>query len=222
MIRENGRKKKQGFSLVEMLIVIGIIAVLSGALIVGMDRVRKTAQRSKAQEIVSNTATALGVIFQSEMRWPQLLLNYNGRQLEAEPSHVFVRHGLMGLSYDSELYDPAKGKKKISLTGADRCGIVDPWATAALKRVKSKAEKDGLSLKVDTGGTVQDHILWFAVDDDGDGITEVNIQGSSSIKVRANACVWCAGADGKLGQYGKHDKDAADDVYSWSRGQEVK
>lgn len=216
------RKFKQGFSLVEMLIVVGIIAVLSGSLIVGMDRVRKTAQRSKAQEIVSNTATALGIIFQSEMRWPKLLLNYSGKQLEAEPSHVFVRQGLMGLSYDSALYNASTHKGKIQLTGADRCGIVDPWAAAVLKRNKSKAEKDGLSLKVDTGGTVQDHILWFAVDEDGDGITEVRIQGSSAIKVRANACVWCAGADGKLGQYGKRDKDADDDVYSWARGQEVK
>ena len=214
--------RRKGFSLIEMLIVIGIMAVLTGALIVGMDRVRKTAQRSKAQEIVSNTATALGIIFQTDMRWPQLLLNYSGRQLEAEPSHIFVRHGLMGLSYDSAQYNHVTHKGAIRLTGADRCGIVDPWATAVLKRNKSKAEKEGLGLKVDTGGTVQDHILWFAVDDDGDGITEVNIQGSGSIKVRANACVWGAGANGKLGRYGRHDKDSADDVYSWSRGQEVK
>jgi len=61
------KKSKSGFSLIEMLVVIGIISVLSGALIMGIDRVRKTAQRSKAQEIVSNTATALGLIFQKEM-----------------------------------------------------------------------------------------------------------------------------------------------------------
>ena len=216
------KKSKSGFSLIEMLVVIGIIAVLSGALIVGMDRVRKTAQRSKAQEVVSNTATALGIIFQKEMGWPQLLLNYSGRQLEAEPSHVFVRFNLLGLSYDSRSYTASSHKGTIKLIGADRCGIVDPWATAVLKRNKSSSEKDGLSLKVDTGGTIQDHILWFAVDDDGDGITEVSIPGSSAIKVRASACVWGAGADGKLGKYGQRDKASADDVYSWSRGQEVK
>lgn len=222
-----GRQKmmktnKKGFSLIEMLVVIGIIAVLSGALIVGMDRVRKTAQRSKAQEIVSNTATALGLIFQKEMGWPKLLLNWSGKQLEAEPSHVFVRFNMLGLSYDSRSYNASKHSGVIKLIGADRCGIVDPWATAVLKRKTSSTEKDGLDLKVDTGGKVQDHILWFAIDDDGDGITDVRIPNSSPIRVRAPACVWGAGADGKLGKYGERDKASADDVYSWARGQEVK
>ena len=216
------KKSKRGFSLVEMLVVIGIIAVLSGALLVGVDRVRKTAQRAKAQEIVSNTATALGIIFQKEMGWPKLFLTWSGLQLEAEPSHVFVRHNLLGLSYDSRSYDASTRKGTIKLIGADRCGIVDPWATAVLKRRKSSQEKDGIDLKVDTGGKVKDHILWFAIDDNGDGITEVNIPNSPVVRVRAPACVWCAGADGVLGKYDRHNKDAADDVYSWARGQEVK
>ena len=217
-------KNKRGFSLVEMLVVIGIIAVLSGALLVGVDRVRKTAQRAKAQEIVSNTATALGIIFQKEMGWPKLLLDNSGKQLVAKPSHVFVRHNLLGLSYDSKSYNVSTRKGNITLVGTDRCGIVDPWATAVLKRKTSSGtgEMKGSELKVDTGGTVQDHILWFAVDEDGDGITDVNISGSSAIKVRAPACVWGAGADGKLGKYGQRDEASADDVYSWSRGQEVK
>ena len=221
-LRLMNKNRKKGFSLVEMLVVIGIISVLSGALIMGIDRVRKTAQRSKAQEVVSNTATALGIIFQKEMGWPQLLLNWSGKQLEAEPSHVFVRFNLLGLSYDSKSYNASTRKGTITLVGADRCGVVDPWATAVLKRKTSSTERDGLALKVDTGGTVQDHILWFAIDDDGDGITEVNIPGSPAIKVRAPACVWGAGADGVLGKYGRRDKAADDDVYSWSRGQEVK
>ncbi len=216
------KNREKGFSLVEMLVVIGIISVLSGALIMGIDRVRKTAQRSKAQEIVSNTATALGIIFQKEMGWPQLLLNWSGKQLEAEPSHVFVRFNLLGLSYDSKSYNASKRSGTIKLVGADRCGIVDPWATAVLKRKTSSQENDGRELKVDTGGKVKDHILWFAVDDDGDGITEVSIPKSPVVRVRAPACVWCAGADGVLGKYDRHNKDAADDVYSWSRGQEVK
>lgn len=217
------KKGKAGFTMVEMLVVVGIIAVLSGALIAGMDRMRKTAQKAKVQETVSNTATALGAIFQKEMAWPQMLIRYNNRQLEAEPSHVFVRHGLLGLSYDSSSYAPNdRSKRIIRLTGADRCGIVDPWAAATLKRQRvSSAEKEGLTLKVDTGGTVQDHILWYAIDYDGDGITEANVNGTE-IKVRAPACVWSAGADGVLGEYGKHSKAGADDVYSWARSQEVK
>ena len=213
------KTSKRGFSLVEMLVVIGIIAVLSGALVVGLDRVRKTAQRSKAQEIVSNTATALGVIFQKEMAWPKLLIDNNNKQLKATPSHVFVRHGLLGLTYDASSY---AASKTIKLMGTDCCGIVDPWAAAVLKRNASKSENDGLSLKVDTGGKVEDHILWYAIDDDGDGITKVLHPKDGEISVRASACVWSAGADGVLGSMKSRDKASADDVYSWARGQEVK
>ena len=213
------KKDKRGFSLVEMLVVIGIIAILSGALVVGMDRVRKTAQRSKAQEIVSNTATALGAIFQKEMAWPQLLIKNNNKQLTAAPSHVFVRHGLLGLTYDATSY---ASSKTIKLMGSDRCGIVDPWAAAVLKRNASKSENDGLTLKVDTGGTVKDHILWYAIDVDGDGITEVKHPKDGNISVRASACVRSGGADGELGSLKRREKASADDVYSWARGQEVK
>ena len=205
----------------EMLVVMGIIAILAGSLLVGVNSLHKTAQKTKAQETVSNTATALGLIFQKEMAWPQMLINYNNRQLEAEPSHVFVRHGLLGLSYDSSKYTASTRKGQIVLAGTDRCGIVDPWAAAVLKRQKSTAEKDGLTLKVDTGGTVQDHILWYAIDIDGDGMTEVSINGDT-FNVRAPACVWSAGADGVLGKYGSHTKAGSDDVYSWARNQEVK
>ena len=216
-------EKKRGFTLLEMLVVIGIIVMLSGALLVGIDRVRKSAQRTKAQETVSNTATALGLIFQKEMAWPRLLITYNNRQLEAEPSHVFVRHNLLGLTFDSNSYNPSTRKGTIKLIGADRCGIVDPWAAAVLKRQRaSNAEKDGLLLKVSTGGTVKDHILWYAIDEDGDGITKVSHPKDGEIQVRAPACVWCAGADGVLGSHKRHEKASAGDVYSWTRAQEVK
>ena len=218
-MKKNG---KRGFSLIEMLVVIGIIAVLSGAMLLGMDRVRKTAQKAKAQEIVSNTATALGVIFQTEMNWPKLLVNNNNGQLDARTSHAFVRHNLLGLSYDSRAYNASSHSGTIRLTGADRCGIVDPWAAAVLKRKPSSAENDGVALAVPSGKTVRDHILWYAIDLDGDGITEVKIAGGGSVRVRAPACVWGAGANGVLGQYGTHGKDSDDDVYSWSRAQEVK
>lgn len=214
--------RRNGFTLIEMLVVMGIIAVLSGALIVGMGRMRKTAQRSKAQETVANAAESLGVIFQTEMNWPKLLIDNNNKQLDARTSHVFVRHKLLGLSYDSQKFNASTRKGVISLTGADRCGVVDPWAAAVLKRNKSSSEDSGLDLPVDTGKTVKDHILWYAIDLDGDGVTEANVNGAT-VKVRANACVWSAGADGVLGPYnGKRSKNSDDDVYSWARGQEVK
>ena len=161
--------RRNGFSLVEVMVVIGIISVLSGALIMGMGRVRKAAQRSKAQEAVSNAATALGVMYQKEMNWPRLLVNNNNGQLDARTSHAFIPAGLLGLAYDTKLYNKANRSGTITLIGADRCGVVDPWASALLKRTPSSSEGDGAGLAVPTGGTVQDHILWYAIDLDGGG-----------------------------------------------------
>ena len=53
--------KKSGCTLVEMLVVIGIIAVLVGASIGGFSAMTKTAEKAKCQELVSNVATALTV-----------------------------------------------------------------------------------------------------------------------------------------------------------------
>ena len=57
---------KRGFTLIEMLAVIGIIAVLMAALIGGYAGVTKAAEKKKCQELVSNVATALTALFQND------------------------------------------------------------------------------------------------------------------------------------------------------------
>ena len=213
----NKMNKRRGFTLIEMLVVIGIIAVLTGALTMGLGRFARTAQKAKAQELVSNTAAALGIIFQKEMNWPGLLSqNFKkgsfGR-LDERVSRVFVTYELLGLAYDK---NQKASSGTITLVGADRCGIVTPWATDVLKR--TTASDKGAA--VPSGGTIEDHVLYYAIDDDGDGFTEATV-GGTAVKVRSSAIVWCAGADGKLGAYGRRSKDASDDIYSWSRQQDA-
>lgn len=211
-------KRTNGFTLVEMLVVIAIISALMGALALGIGGISRTAQKAKAQETVANAATALGVILQKEMNWPKLLTQKFKRggfgRLDEEVSRVFVTHGLLGLAYDKT----AKSSSgKIELIGADRCGVVTPWAVDVLKRTSGA----GKGLSVPSGGTVEDHVLYYAIDDDGDGFTDASV-GGTDVKVRASAITWCAGADGKLGAYGTHDKASSDDIYSWSRRQDSK
>ena len=206
--------RRNGFTLIEMLVVMGIIAILSGALLMGYGRVTRTAQKAKAQETVSNVATALGVLLQQRGSWPKKLTSYHGmdgtgKGCVVEVAKVFAENdNLLGVSVDSS------GKP----TGTDRCGIVDPWAVAVLKRNSSSDE----STAVPSGGTVKSHIIYFALDTDFDGITEAKVCGET-VKVRANAIAWCAGADGELGDsYSKRSKKNADNVYSWQRKQEEK
>ena len=72
-------RKNKGFTLIEILVVIGIIAVLSGALMMGFGRVTRSAQRAKATELVSQTAQALVVLRQKNGRtWPSVLVGNLG------------------------------------------------------------------------------------------------------------------------------------------------
>lgn len=201
---------KKGFTLVEMLVVIGIIAILAAASVVGYSKVIKSARRTKNQELVANVATALTHILSREGVWPKELSDKNNGgsgKLDKDVAKVFIRYKLLGLSYNMKF----GSEGNYVLIGKDRCGIVDAEAEAVLKR--SKGANEGT--RVPSGGMVSDHILGYAIDEDGDGITETQAFG----KIRANAVVWSAGPDGKV-EYEFRGRN--DDVYSWRPTQVVK
>ena len=83
-----------------MLVVIGIIAVLVGASIGGFSAMTRTAEKAKCQELVSNVATALTVMFQQEGAWPRALAQ-NGAsdgRLDAKSAYALVAKGRTYLS----------------------------------------------------------------------------------------------------------------------------
>ena len=203
-------RRSSGFTLIELMVVIGIIAILSGALMMGFGRITKTAQRAKAVEAIANAASALPILRQKNGNaWPKVILDYGGadgqgKGMVVDVAKKFAEKGLLGVSSDSS-NNPI---------GISRCGVVDPWAEAVLKR-----QNADISTKVPAGGTVQNHIIYFAVDTDGDGITEATV-GGQNIKVRAEAIAWCAGADGVIAAYANRSR--SDDVYSWDKSKEKK
>jgi prepilin-type N-terminal cleavage/methylation domain-containing protein len=211
-MKETRKCAQKGFTLVEMLVVIGIIAILAAASMLGYSKVIKTAQKTKNRELVSNAATALTqILTQNNGSWPELLLkNSSGGKgrLDKETCQVFITFSMMGLSYKKD----KRSDGTYELIGKDRCGVVDADAEKVLKRSTSASE----GTKVPTGGTVQDHILYFAIDEDGDGFTEAQVEGGGNLTIRATAVVWAAGPDGKV-DYGTMAHN--DDVYSWTPGQ---
>ncbi len=213
-------KRKQGFTLIEMLIVVGIIAVLSSAVIFSYGRIIKTAARAKAVELVSNARTALEEMYLNNDGWPSDLYKDKG---QGEKGFYVMGENVAKLLAQNHLLnvDCSGGK----LRGKDRCGIVDPWAQEVLMRNKS----NGLETDVSTGGKVKDHRLYFAVDQDDDGFVSKE-EGAPVERVRSKVIVWCAGADGGLSDCStaakKTDKLSGrtvtnqDNVYSWERAQE--
>ena len=216
---------KKGFTLIEMLVVIGIIAVLIGASIGGFSSMTRTAEKARAQELVNNVATALTALFQQEGNWPKRLAT-NGQtdgRLDENASLPLARGKYFSLTTTGT-------DKDMKLIGLDRFGIVSPWATAIIKRRGTSAS---LSDVVLNAKTIQDHILHYALDLDGDGVIKGANVGGKSIDIRATVAVWCAGRDGVVDPYpygsgaGKKGSNQSasgrrsDDVYSWTPGQTV-
>lgn len=199
--------KRKGFTLIEMLVVIGIIATLMGVTIASVSKFLKSAQRARGQELVSNVATALTALYQKEGAWPKALIaNSNSdKGLDEKAAVPLAKSGYMTLTLNSS---------KTQLAGYDRFGVVSPWAFAV---VKSHGSSASLSTAVPGGGTVRDHVVRYAIDLDGDGVIPGVDVGGETIDIRATAVAWCCGKDGKIEGYSKGLK--RDDVYSWTVGQ---
>jgi len=196
---------KKGFTLIEMLVVIGIIAVLIGASFGSYNAFIKKAARSRCVELVANARTALEAVYLKEGAWPRPVLAGAGEGvMKSEVGAALAKRNALSLTWRTTEID---GESVYELTGNDRLGVVSPWATDVIRRKQSVNE----GTKVPSGGTIADHRLRYAIDTDEDGITEVT---DKSVRVRATACVWCCGADGKFG--------TKDDVNSWTPEQEVK
>jgi len=207
---------KRGFTLVEMLVVIGIIGILMAASLAAFTKMTKSAEKARAQELVSNVATALTALFQQEGCWPPRLLNQgktDGR-LDENAALALAKGGYFSMSTDN----PGNPKHATKLTGHDRFGIVTPWATALIKR---KGDSAKVGDKVDGVATINNHVLHYALDLDGDGIIKGASVGGESVNVRATAIVWCIGkSGGKNGDPWPYKEGLRkDDLYSWTLGQ---
>lgn len=204
---------KRGFTLIEMLIVIGIIAILSAVSAFSYGKVIERTQTAKLQELVHEVQTGLVQILQKDDSWPHALLTEaasgNG-QLKPEIGGILAKRGVISLSYEATSRD---GTTYYKLTGLNKFGILTPWAEDVVRRLV-KGGKLSESTKVPTGGTIESHRLRFAVDSDYSGKVVISGEGGISCTVRANACVWSAGKDGVFG--------TKDDVKSWAKGQEVR
>lgn len=103
--------KKQGFTLVEMMVVVAVIGVLVAAVLPSTTGVMDKAKRAKAVGEVRSIATAAIAFRDDSGRWPDDLNN------DGNGDHSGVRHPL------NELIPTAQGSKRY-LTNFPH---PDPW-----------------------------------------------------------------------------------------------
>lgn len=193
---------RKGFSLVEMLVVIGILAILIGMGMNTFSGATRKAQQARAQALVSDVATALESILIKEGSFPGKILSAGetGHEMDENMAYELAKRKAMSLDYE--------GTRTV---GIDCCGVVSPWAQDVIKR-----KKDANSgTAVPSGGTVGSHRVRFAVDVDGDGYINLPIVGG---RIRAVAAAWCCGRDGN-DTYSYSEGVRHGCSYSWSRKQ---
>ncbi len=198
---------RRGFTLVELVVVIGIIAVLMAVAIAGYSKYIESARVTKCHDKVIQVETALCSL-KGNTGWnPELFAGLGGGdgRLDKTVARVFARNGnILTESYSGS-------GSGLSLRGNDRCGVVTPWAEMILRDNKNANE----GTAVPSGGTVKDHIFHYAIDVKGLGYTEASV-GGRRIRINKMAAVWCCGPNGEFEPYGE---PGSDDIYSWTEDQ---
>ncbi len=208
--------KRKGFTLIEMLVVVGILMILVGTSIAAYSKITAKTDRKRAHAIVTQARDALAALFQQDGCWPTRLIN------AARGEGLLDENAALSIAKYMSLTTSGSGDN-VRLDGLDRFGVVTPWATAAIKRA-GRSASSASAIKVGNH-TVKEHTLHFALDLNGDGKlidNEAPVVGGESVPLRAkgNAAVWCVDKNGSNnGQPWKYSIGIRrNDIYSWSYG----
>jgi prepilin-type N-terminal cleavage/methylation domain-containing protein len=211
------KRSNKGFTLVEMLVVIGIIGLLMGVLMTGFSYAQTLAWQAQSQELVSNVATALGLYIQKEGSWPEEFLRSNGN-VNNEVCKVLQQANLLDVTTISKFNDD--GTVEVNQNSPERFGLFSPWG----RRIIRKNPKTNASIgSLCPISEANKHILQFRLDVNLDGKIDstdstLGVIPGEGIKIRASAIVWSCGPLGKAdGSWGA--KSLQDNRQSWTGGQ---
>jgi len=198
------KKRKGGFTITELLVVIGIIGILTASLLGAFGYIKTTAWQSRALGQVHLIATALSIHLQNEREWPDGLVDHT--EFDPEASWILQKYHLVDIT---TWKDHASGT--INKNSPDRYGLLDPWGKAYMRSHPNANETD-----------VAKHRIQYRLDKNFDGYVDSSEGAPQGVKVRASILVWSRGPDGMDDFESKNprarNRYPYDDRLSWSHG----
>lgn len=217
----NHSRLPSGFTLVEMLVVIGMIGILAATLIASFSNVKTAAKQSQSQSQVSEVATAFNLYLQQERQWPEAMLD-DPQELDAARCAIFQKLKLLDLTTWTNV--PSISQKGVVGTDGtlnknspDRFGMLDPWGRAAMRKNPTMASAN---TSIEGGTKLSQHLIQYRLDKNYDGYVDSS-EGAPKGRVRASVLVWSRGPDGKDAST-QAKRYPGDDRLSWSSGSAVK
>lgn len=194
---------RRGYTLVEMLVVIGIIGLLSITLLSSFSYLKTTAWQTHAQSQATQIATALSVHLQTKRSWPDELLGKT--EFDADACYALQKYKIADVTTWK-----ANGDKNED--SPDRYGLLDPWGAAIMRKNPLSSEND-----------VKRHRLQYRLDINLDGVVDASEGAPKNVPVRCSALVWTRGPDGVDDFTGENprarNRYPYDDRLSWNYGQ---
>ncbi len=198
-------QKRAGFTLVEMLVIIGIIAILATALVSGAGHMKRVAERTRAQRMVDDVKVALNLYLQSEREWHDTLIER--LETDADVSSLLNKNKLLDVVVPDDV---------INSTSLDRFGLLDEWGRQSLRRNPniSSATQSG-----EDGIQIREHRIQFRLDTNYDGYVDAGEGSPMGLRIRGNVIVWSRGPDGQDDFSSSNPKARGrypyDDLISW-------
>ena len=186
----------------EMLVVIGIIGILSSALINGVSHMKKVAKRTKALNGVTDARIALNQYLVNERKWTASMLSLTA-EMDATVTKTLSNHKLLDAVVSGQ-------------TSLDRFGLLDDWGRDQLRRNPNVTAANQVG---SDGVNIEEHLIQFRVDADYDGYVDDKDNSPLGLKIRGHVIVWSRGPDGKDDFENKNKRYPFDDIISWNHGQ---